>query len=408
MLAGKWYEIGQSKDFRTCECPSVYPLPAATPGTEAAFDAARRAGALPTTVHKTSCGGDWWQMGTYVGGAPKKLGSFNATPGWEDLWDQKRIDEGQFYASKDSEYPTLGGGKRRINWGWATVPPQSTQTLPREITFNAEARTLQQYPIEELTKLREPAAFDKKGLHLSGSLDLGLAKGVTKQSELVASFTLPDGAASFGVSVGDANPPTTHVEKYMNDTDVPGADYNITHYPANTDPKTCESACAADDKCKAWTFVIRGQPAGSGDCCLKNSVPCPVKGRTSCTSGAKKATDLSCGGTAMKCSVDYKPPSAHGEAVANEVAVACGGAKDTLRLLPSEKTVELRLFSDWTMVEAYFQRGRVAITQSVALGDDSALELSATAPMEADAAVYPMKSIWVTPDDVLKAPRVYH
>ena len=64
MLKGLWYEIGTSKDFRTCECPSVYPLPAASPGFEAAYDAARAAGALPTTVHKTSCGGDWWQLGT--------------------------------------------------------------------------------------------------------------------------------------------------------------------------------------------------------------------------------------------------------------------------------------------------------------------------------------------------------
>ena len=54
------------------------------------------------------------------------------------------IDGGNFYASKDNEYPTLDGSTRRINWGWATVPPASTQTLPREITFNAAARTLEQ------------------------------------------------------------------------------------------------------------------------------------------------------------------------------------------------------------------------------------------------------------------------
>merc|ERR1712072_185869 len=111
-------------------------------GFEAAYGAAQKAGSLPSHVHKTSCGGDWTQVGTYVAGKPKEVDQFNATPGWEDLFQQKRIDYGNFYASKDNEYPTKSGGKRRINWGWATVPPASTQTLPRHITFNAEARAL--------------------------------------------------------------------------------------------------------------------------------------------------------------------------------------------------------------------------------------------------------------------------
>ena len=46
------------------------------------------------------------------------------------------------------------------------MPPQSAQTLPREVTFNAAARALQQYPIEELAALREPAACDASGLAL--------------------------------------------------------------------------------------------------------------------------------------------------------------------------------------------------------------------------------------------------
>ena len=42
LLAGKWYEIGKSDDFRQCECPSVYPLPAATPGSGAAHEGAEQ------------------------------------------------------------------------------------------------------------------------------------------------------------------------------------------------------------------------------------------------------------------------------------------------------------------------------------------------------------------------------
>ena len=220
VVAGRWYTIGKSADLRTCECPSLYPLPAPTPGFEAAYEAARRSdGGLPTHVHKTSCRGDWWQLGTYREGAPRvEVGGFNATPGWEDLFAQRRIDSGHFYASKDSEYPvrssvggiTAGGGggaavMRRINWGWATVPPQSAQTLPREITFNAAARTLEQAPIAELEALRGAAAFKLAGATLDGAepLQTHLAPGVAQHSELVVSFELPDHPATFGVTLGE-------------------------------------------------------------------------------------------------------------------------------------------------------------------------------------------------------------
>jgi hypothetical protein len=46
------YTIGKSKDLRTCECPSFYPLPAAQPGFEAEYEAMKKAGTLPTHVHK--------------------------------------------------------------------------------------------------------------------------------------------------------------------------------------------------------------------------------------------------------------------------------------------------------------------------------------------------------------------
>lgn len=42
------------------------------------------------------------------------------TRGWwceQDVFAQKRIDQGNFYASKDNEYPTLAGGKRRASDG---------------------------------------------------------------------------------------------------------------------------------------------------------------------------------------------------------------------------------------------------------------------------------------------------
>ena len=400
MLAGKWYTIGKSADFRTCECPSVYPLPAATPGTEAAY---RAATGKPNVVHKTSCGGDWWQLGTYTEGAPKTLGNFSATAGWDDLFAQRKIDQGNFYASKDNEYPTLTGGKRRINWGWATVPPASTQTLPREVTFNAEARALQQYPIEELKALRGDVAYDKSGVPVSGTLDLGLDAGVARQSEVLVSFALPSAKATLGVTVGSASGSGTSVLTYMNATDLGGNDYNITHMPPHTAPSVCEAACAADDKCEAWTYVIRGALAGSGDCCLKSGgVPCP-KGNADCTSGAKKKATLPGCSSAegITCTIDYTPG-------ATTVPVECGGTQDTLTLLPSESSIELRIFSDWTFIEAYFQRGRVAITKSAGMSEDTKLLVTSTTDVTADISAFPMKSIWVDPAAVRSAPRVYH
>lgn len=409
LLAGKWYKIGPSKDFRTCECPSFYPLPGPTPGFETHYAAAAKAGALPTHVHKTSCGGDWWQLGTYTAGLPRSTGTFSATPGWEDLYEQKKIDQGGFYASKDNEYPTKSGGKRRINWGWAQVPPFSTQTLPREISFNAAARTLEQAPISELKALRG-SAISKPDLTVQGgeTLELGLPKGLTQQSEVIASFKLPDTAATFGLMIGKGDAASTTVDTFMPHTDLPGLDYSIAHHPPGTNASVCKAACDADTKCQAWTYVIRGEPAGSGDCCLKSGVNlCPKEQMPSCTSGAKAVQRKECGTQPVQhCTAAYAPAT-NLTAPFHEVAVQCGSVKDMLRLLPDEKTIEFRVFSDATFVEVFFQAGRVAMTVPLALSEDSRVALTSTISVNADVTAYPMKGIWVSPEDVRKQPRVY-
>jgi len=425
LLEGKWYEIGTSQDFRTCECPSFYPLPPPTPGFERAYAELNATGDLPTHVHKTSCGGDWWQLGSYVPAAPKTLGTFRATPGWEDVFVQKRIDVGNFYASKDNAYPVRGssGGQRRINWGWATVPPQSTQTLPREITFNAVARTLEQAPIAELLELRGTSVFSRVNVELvKGNMPLGLANGVAKQSEIRIVFDLPNYAATFGVAVGKSGGADSGVDvsTYMQRTDLPGADYNITHMPVGTDPKTCAAACDADDKCQAWTYVVRGSPVGSGDCCLKSSVPCPVTSggaSASCTSGSKTNQTLhTCGGdgSVTSCTVDYEPPpsSTVDAAAFYNVSVSCGTFQDSLRLLSTETSVEMRMYSDATFVETFFQGGRTVITSKAPMDQSSDLTLLSDVPSSsvirvASVDVYPIGSIWTTPEAVRKAKRVY-
>lgn len=421
LLVGNWYKIGVSKDFRKCECPSLYPLPDPTPGFEDAYFAAITVGELPTHVHKTSCGGDWWQIGTYTTGAVKELGTFKVTLGWEDVFAQRRVDHGDFYASKDFLYPSRNGNPRRINWGWAQVQPGSAQTLPREITFNAVARLLQQYPIKELEELRRDIIFSENNISLVSGQDvrMGLGKGVTKQSEMLVTFKLPtDRAVTFGVFVGNgaSHRMPTMVSTFMKSTDLPGSDYNITHFGVGTDPKVCEAACRADSKCRAWTYVIRGLPEGSGDCCLKSSVPCPVQSTgvsSSCISGAKTETELpQCGSLAgMACKVNWVPIS-NKSAMFVDVPVSCGEFNDTLRVLSSETSLEIRVFSDVTFFEVFFQRGRTAMTVSRGVGEEDDYVLTSKS-IKGDvivvekATAWQIGSPWVSPEDVRRAKRIY-
>lgn len=114
--------------------------------------------------------------------------------------------------------------------------------------------------------------------------------------------------------------------------------------------------------------------------------------------------------------MEYTPPL-NASAPFHEVPVTCGGATDVLRLLPAEKTLEIRMYSDWNFVEAFFQRGRVAMTVPSTLpqfgrsglSDRADLALATTAPevTVATVDVFPMKGIWASPEEVKAAPRVY-
>ena len=63
--------------------------------------------------------------------------------------------------------------------------------------------------------------------------------------------------------------------RLMNNTDLSGGDGAISHHPPGTDPTVCQAICDNSTTCKAWTYVVRGSPPGSGDCCTKITVPCP-------------------------------------------------------------------------------------------------------------------------------------
>ena len=164
---------------------------------------------------------------------------------------------------------------------------------------------------------------------------------------------------------------------------------------------------------------------GASQCTYNsNSVhrQCPFSAARS-TLGFKNTTRLpGCVGNTshLQCSIEFTPQS-NASAAFYEVPVTCGGTTDTLRLLSSEKTVDLRVFADHSFLEAFFQRGRVAMTVPAILPDDMAHHqyLSDTTDMGlisavaedgvvgANVSIYPMKGIWASMEEVRDAPRVY-
>jgi hypothetical protein len=65
--------------------------------------------------------------------------------------------------------------------------------------------------------------------------------------------------------------------------DRPGRDYR--NFPVSSSDE-CQTACNAEGKCRAWTYVKPGVQGASARCWLKHSVPGPVR-NTCCTSGVK-------------------------------------------------------------------------------------------------------------------------
>lgn len=133
-------------------------------------------------------------VGTYTAGPPRSNGN------WTGLLPEVKIDAGNFYASKDFYDPVKN---RRINWGWATVPPASTQTLPREVTWHPQLQQLVYSPVEEQDSLRGAAigSLQNKALTANSSMPLGLPKQAGNQSEIRVSFERPSAAVRLSVNV---------------------------------------------------------------------------------------------------------------------------------------------------------------------------------------------------------------
>lgn len=388
--------------FSEAECPDFFALPALC--ADAGCATPPPGTLLPTHVHKQSSGGqDWYTLGVYGDGAPGSTGTWAPVRADLQALDASALlgSGMHFYASKSFFDPAGAPAGRRVYWGWALVPPASTQTLPRVATYHAGLQRLLFNPLPELAALRDAALVAAAPLPVpsGGAAVLGpWPNQLGNQSELRATFALPAAASVFGVtvgadaagaggtpvtisfdpatrtanvSVGPAPPPLSY---FMPGTDLPGGDYNVTNVNYS-DPRVCQAACTADgERCQAYTYVLR--PPLVGSCCLKGAVP-PADAQPTCTSGVKHPA----------------PPGALASA--------------PLPILPGDTAIDVAVFTDNTFVEVFVLGGRLAFTYTVAQPADGAWAMSAfvrSGPAATPTvAAWHLGSIWIEPFEVAAA-----
>ena len=171
--------------FPSGECPSLFRLPRLTPGTSI-----QSSTVLPSHVHKCSHAGDWMQLGSLVNEGRVR---------WRPSGDQKPVDQGAFYASKDFECGRTG---RRINWGWARgISAGDALTMPREVTYHPVLQQLQFSVLDEQQALRGTmlASIVNRQLAAGETLDLVAADG--EQAEIDLSFGLPSSDTNLSLVV---------------------------------------------------------------------------------------------------------------------------------------------------------------------------------------------------------------
>jgi len=291
------------------------------------------------------------QVGNYVENGVRQNGNWTAEK-------EVKIDMGRFYASKDFYDPVK---KRQINYGWAQVPPSSTQTLPRSITWNPELQQLVYSPVEEQDKLRGDTLSDlsNKPLVADTELSLGNFPGSSgNQSEVEVVFELPATAATFGLIVmgGGAATATT----------------------STSTTSESESGSLSPTGGVGTYFYVDYVPPAAGSVDEWNP----------------HTVQVGAGAVASLTNVDgsFKPN---------------GGTVDTLKLSPNDKTISIRVYVDNTFSEAYWQNGRVAMTITTPATPQASMSVKSTAAVTmASAKAYKVNSIWVTPEKVLTTPRL--
>ena len=243
----------------------------------------------------------------------------------------------------------------------------------------------------------------------------------------VITYALPTVAANLTLKVGGPlpAPEQVHLSRLMDNTDLGGATYRVSHFNGtNTSAmaERCQKACDADKQCMAWTYGNRAGVNGpcqdlqrvddpcikpGGCCCLKAAAPCPVH-NSLCTSGVRSPSVAACRPVpepnGILCTVHFVPQLRSSSAY-TEAQVRCGVSIDTLRILASETTLDIRIFSDNTFAEIFFQKGRVAMTLAAAFDATAEVSVLSTASAVAEVKVFPISTAWTGLREVREAPR---
>ena len=283
------------------------------------------------------------------------------------------------------------------------------QSLPRETTYHPGLGLLLFNPLPELSALRQEVLYTAHSVTVpaGGAVYFSTSEGggeiprwTGNQTELAASFLLPDAPAAFGVrfmmtaagsggtevrimydprsssagiSVFNHNdPPQSY---FMQGVDMlsPPPPYNSSVEPYG-DAHLCQAACSADAACIAFTFEQYSPTTGR--CNLRDE----IADFTPCS----------------QCTAGFKPP-------APPPAVA------PLPLVPGDTRIDVRVFVDQSVAEIFVASGRWALTLDVSQGDLAAANMSLVCaggggPVVAEnVSVWSLGSIWVSADTVSEA-----
>lgn len=238
----------------------------------------------------------------------------------------------------------------------------------RAVPAGTSAAPLGEIPAQAGGALDLRVSFDTAGWPASGPGPRGFGVAVEAASGSVANATVlllfsasaPGTDGSRTVAVTNAGvlrppPPPPHLSRVMNDTDLPAADYNISHHPPGAIAAGCQARCDADPRCAAWVWVLRGLPAGAHDCCLKRAgfvCPAHVPPPHPCEPGGCRLV----AGVKVTGACNLPPPPP----IAFNVTVLHG------------ETLDARLLVDRPIVEVFVNGGRGAFVAAANFSLDRA------------------------------------
>ena len=375
-------------------------------------------------------------------------------------------DHGNFGYPKSFHDPVKN---RRLQYGWvqgaglggeedAKLGPYSLknnhQSLLREVTYDPRLGMLQFFPVEETNLLRGgvlSAITTPTPVPPSGVLSLPTPATVANQSEVRVSFAVPTAAVTFGISVmtsaagqgmeftvnfvpapagvaawmvgvghsgsaavgvGPSSVPSAtpgyglHNGSDCNGGDIPHMDIRL---PKRTTDiaglATCAAVCNNHSACGAFVFVSgdAGNPTPGGPRCAFKAVG-------SCQ-GAFRGPGCTCGIKDGTCGAPPPPPPGPGPpgppGPPPPAPRPPPAPLHQIPMLSTDKTVDIVLYVDHTVVEAYFMGGRYALTQHVPADlllplanntlQGAAIVATGAGAVVLNATIWRMNSIW---DDV--------